>query len=47
MYISPIIQKELLIILASNVWGKILKGIGDATFCIFVDEPLGESYMEK
>ena len=35
---SPTIQKEILHILASNVRNAIREEIGDAKFCILVDE---------
>ncbi|KAL7150065.1 hypothetical protein ABFS83_05G083300 [Erythranthe nasuta] len=37
-YISPIIQKEILHVIASKVRGKIQEDIGDSKFCILVDE---------
>jgi hypothetical protein len=37
-YTSPSIQKEILHIIASNVQTEINKEIGDAKFCLLVDE---------
>ena len=42
-YTSPTIQKENLHILASNVRNTIREDIGDAKFCILVDEARDES----
>ena len=39
-YTSPDIQKEILNILATRVRNKICEEIGDAKFCILVDEAL-------
>jgi hypothetical protein len=41
------IQKEILNILATRVRNKICEEIGDAKFCILVDEVLDESYREQ
>ncbi|XP_050246945.1 uncharacterized protein LOC126694617 [Quercus robur] len=41
-YTSPTIQKEILHILASNVRNAIREEIGDAKFCILVDEARDE-----
>nr|XP_023873541.1 zinc finger MYM-type protein 1-like [Quercus suber] len=46
-YTSPTIQKEILHILASNVRNAIREEIGDAKFCILVDEARDESKREK
>ena len=46
-YMSPTIQKEILHILASNVWNVIREKIGDAKFCILVDEARDESKREQ
>ncbi|XP_030963705.1 zinc finger MYM-type protein 1-like [Quercus lobata] len=46
-YTSPTIQKEILHILASNVRNAICKEIGDAKFCILVDEAWDESKREQ
>ncbi|XP_052288934.1 uncharacterized protein LOC102623386 isoform X2 [Citrus sinensis] len=46
-YIAPNIQKELLSILANKVRYKIREEIGDAKFCILVDEALDESHKEQ
>lgn len=40
------IQKEILNIFASIVWGNIHKEIEKANFCILVEE-FNESHMEK
>jgi hypothetical protein len=45
-YISPKIQKEILHILATKVRDAICKEIGDAKFCILVDEVRDESKIE-
>ena len=42
-YTSPTIQKEILHILASNVRNAIREEIGDAKFCILVDEEIGRA----
>ncbi|KAK4599518.1 hypothetical protein RGQ29_009535 [Quercus rubra] len=46
-YTSPTIQKEILHILANNVRNAIHEEIGDAKFCIFVDEARDESKREQ
>jgi hypothetical protein len=46
-YASPDIQKEILNILATRVRNKIREEIGDAKFCILVDEALDESNREQ
>nr|XP_023922400.1 zinc finger MYM-type protein 1-like [Quercus suber] len=46
-YTSPTIQKEILHILASNVRNAICEEIGDAKFCILVDEARDESKREQ
>ncbi|KAL5758514.1 hypothetical protein ACOSP7_021125 [Xanthoceras sorbifolium] len=46
-YTSPRIQKELLNILANEVRAKIRKEVGDAKFCILVDEAVDESNKEQ
>ncbi|XP_030940119.1 zinc finger MYM-type protein 1-like [Quercus lobata] len=46
-YTLPTIQKENLHILASNVQNAIREEIGDAKFCILVDEARDESKREK
>ncbi|GMY39380.1 TTF-type domain-containing protein [Fagus crenata] len=46
-YTSPDIQKEILNILATRVRNKIREEIGDAKFCILVDEALDESNKEQ
>uniref|UniRef100_A0A2N9IKX4 CCHC-type domain-containing protein n=1 Tax=Fagus sylvatica TaxID=28930 RepID=A0A2N9IKX4_FAGSY len=46
-YTSPDIQKEILNILATRVRNKIREEIGDAKFCILVDEVLDESNREQ
>uniref|UniRef100_A0A2N9H031 TTF-type domain-containing protein n=1 Tax=Fagus sylvatica TaxID=28930 RepID=A0A2N9H031_FAGSY len=46
-YTSPDIQKEILNILAIRVRNKIREEIGDAKFCILVDEALDESNKEQ
>ena len=46
-YTSPTIQKEILHVLASNVWNAIREEIGDAKFCILVDEARDESKREQ
>jgi hypothetical protein len=46
-YTSPDIQKEILNILATRVRNKIREEIGDAKFCILVDEALDESNREQ
>ncbi|KAI9174479.1 hypothetical protein LWI28_017922 [Acer negundo] len=46
-YTSPRIQKELLNILANRVRAKIRKEVGDAKFCILVDEAVDESNKEQ
>ncbi|XP_050244292.1 uncharacterized protein LOC126692642 [Quercus robur] len=46
-YTSPTIQKEILHILASNVRNANREEIGDAKFCILVDEARDESKREQ
>jgi hypothetical protein len=46
-YTSPGIQKEILHIIASNVQTEIRKEIGDAKFCLLVDESRDESKREQ
>ncbi|KAL5807740.1 hypothetical protein ACOSQ3_028431 [Xanthoceras sorbifolium] len=46
-YTSPQIQKELLNILANEVRAKIREEVGDAKFCILVDEAVDESNREQ
>ena len=46
-YTSPMIQKELLHILANKVRNKIREEVGDFKFCILVDEALDESSKEQ
>ncbi|KDO47536.1 hypothetical protein CISIN_1g048773mg [Citrus sinensis] len=46
-YIAPNIQKELLSILGNKVRYKIREEIGDAKFCILVDEALDESHKKQ
>ena len=46
-YTSPTIQKELLGIIASKVQSEIRKEIGDAKFCLLVDESRDESKREQ
>uniref|UniRef100_A0ACD5WQZ9 Uncharacterized protein n=1 Tax=Avena sativa TaxID=4498 RepID=A0ACD5WQZ9_AVESA len=46
-YTSPTIQKEIMHIIASNVQREIRKEIGDAKFCLLVDESRDESRREK
>ncbi|KAL5769062.1 hypothetical protein ACOSQ2_015845 [Xanthoceras sorbifolium] len=46
-YTSPMIQHELLKILADCVRDKIREEIGDAKFCILIDESVDESNKEQ
>ncbi|XP_075655637.1 uncharacterized protein LOC142625795 [Castanea sativa] len=46
-YTSPTIQKEILHILASNVRNAIREEIGDAKFCILIDEAQDKSKREQ
>ena len=46
-YTPPMIQKELLHILANKVWNKIRKEVGDSKFCILIDEALDEFSKEQ
>ena len=46
-YTSPTIQKEILHILASNVRNDIREEVGDAKFCILIDEARDESKREQ
>ncbi|CAM8934443.1 unnamed protein product [Rhodiola kirilowii] len=47
MYIAPSIQKEILDIIATKIRNKIRQEIGDAKFCILVDESLDVSHKEQ
>ncbi|CAM8981015.1 unnamed protein product [Rhodiola kirilowii] len=47
MYIAPSIQKEILDISATKFRNKIRQEIGDAKFCILVDESLDVSHKEQ
>ena len=46
-YTSPDIQKEILDLMASNVQSAIRDEIGDAKFCLIVDESRDESRKEQ
>ncbi|XP_052178763.1 uncharacterized protein LOC127792338 [Diospyros lotus] len=46
-YTSPRIQKEILQIIADCLQHKICEEIGDAKFCILVDEAVDESHKEQ
>ena len=46
-YTSPMIQKELLNIIANNIWRKIHEKVRNAKFCILVDEAVDESHKEQ
>jgi hypothetical protein len=46
-YTSPQIQKEILDLIACNVQAKIRSEIGDAKFCLIVDESRDESRREQ
>ena len=46
-YTSPTIQKKILHILVSNMRNVIREEIGDAKFCILVDEARDESKREQ
>jgi len=46
-YTSPMIQKEILHIFSTKVKEAIRKEIGNAKFCIMVDEARDESMKEK
>ena len=46
-YTSPDIQKEILQVFATRVKNEIHKEIGDAKFCIIVDEARDESKKEQ
>lgn len=46
-YTSPKIQKEILSILANRVRRKICEEVGDAKFCLFIDETLYEGKNEQ
>ncbi|XP_057454884.1 uncharacterized protein LOC130746320 isoform X1 [Lotus japonicus] len=46
-YTSPTIQKEILHVFARKVQSDIRKEIGDAKFCLLVDEARDESKREK
>ena len=45
-FTSPTIQKEILKILANKIKKKIREEVGDAKYCILVDEALDESNQE-
>ncbi|CAM8951655.1 unnamed protein product [Rhodiola kirilowii] len=47
MYIAPSIQKEILDIIATKIRNNIRQEIGDAKFCILVDESLDVSHNEQ
>ncbi|XP_050374625.1 uncharacterized protein LOC126792201 [Argentina anserina] len=47
MYIAPSIQKEILDIIATKIRSRIRAEIGDAKFCILVDESLDVSHKEQ
>ncbi|KAL9686344.1 hypothetical protein QQ045_023800 [Rhodiola kirilowii] len=47
VYIAPSIQKEILDIIATKIRNKIRQEIGDAKFCILVDESLDVSHKEQ
>ncbi|XP_074363123.1 uncharacterized protein LOC141703531 [Apium graveolens] len=46
-YTSPTIQKEILHIIANRVRGKIREEVGDAKFCILVDEAKDSANKEE
>ncbi|XP_062028592.1 uncharacterized protein LOC133744512 [Rosa rugosa] len=46
-YISPEIQRQIANILANKVRTKIREEVGDAKFCILVDEPVDASNREQ
>ena len=46
-YASPVIQKEILHIIANKVRANIREEIGDAKFCILVDESKDEVKREQ
>ncbi|KAL6205049.1 hypothetical protein ACLB2K_022313 [Fragaria x ananassa] len=46
-YTSPKVQKEILSIFANRVRRKIREEVGDAKFCLLVDEALDESSKEQ
>ena len=46
-YTSPMIQKELLHILANKLWNKIREEVENSKFCILVDKALDESSKEQ
>jgi uncharacterized protein (UPF0305 family) len=46
-YTSPQIQKEILHVFSTKVINAIREEIGDAKFCIIVDEACDESMQEK
>ena len=46
-FTSPMIQKEILHIISTKVRNKIREDIGDAKFCILVDEARDESKREQ
>ncbi|XP_050368883.1 uncharacterized protein LOC126786974 [Argentina anserina] len=47
MYIAPSIQKEILDIIATKIRSRIHAEIGDAKFCILVDESLDVSHKKQ
>ncbi|GMI77977.1 hypothetical protein like AT1G19260 [Hibiscus trionum] len=46
-YVSPLIQKEILHVIANKVRNKIREDIGDLRFCIIVDKARDESKKEQ
>jgi hypothetical protein len=46
-YTYPTIQNKIMHIISSNVQAKVRKDIGDAEFCLLVDESRDESKREK
>ncbi|KAK3211959.1 hypothetical protein Dsin_016665 [Dipteronia sinensis] len=46
-FTSPAIQKEILKILANKIKKKIQEEVGDAKYCILVDEALDESNTKQ
>ncbi|KAJ6825190.1 zinc finger MYM-type protein 1-like [Iris pallida] len=46
-YMSPMIQKDVLHILATKVRNKIREEVGDARFCVLVDEANDASNKEQ
>ncbi|KAK1380723.1 zinc finger MYM-type protein 1-like [Heracleum sosnowskyi] len=47
MYIAPSIQKEILDIIVTKIRNQIRREVGDAKFCILVDESLDVSHKEQ